>query len=91
VTYEQIINELRKFQQSHKQLKSFFEGDIWDYNKEQNRLYPVFIATLLPSQLQDKGESFTFQFGVFDKVNVDGSNRVNVLSDTRLIVKDFNG
>lgn len=89
MTYEQLINVLRTYQQNHKSLKSFFEGDIWDYDKLQERLYPVMTVVLQPSALDNNLENFTIEIGYFDKVELDFRNRINVLSDTKLLCKDF--
>lgn len=89
MTLEQIIIEIRKFVSAHRQLKSFFEGDIFDFDLTKSQLYPVFTTTLLPSSIGEGVESFTFQFGVFDKLDNDLANRINVLSDARQICTDF--
>lgn len=89
MTLNQIITQIKSFQQNHKQLKSLFAGLITDYDVNKSQDYPVLIVTWLPSTISDGRENFSFTIGVFDKMNLDFSNEIEILSDTRLIAKDF--
>lgn len=88
LTLNQIVSLLQNFQESHLQLAEFFEGDIYDYDVSKTGRYPVMTCVLQPSSLAEAEESFNFQIGIWNKVNLGDSNRRKVLSDTRLICKD---
>lgn len=89
ITLNNLVTYIETFATNHKQIKSFFFGDIWEYVGEKNDLFTVFTCTLLGSNLSKGVEGTTFQFGVFDYVAKDKDNEVEVLSDTKRIAKDF--
>ena len=89
ITLNNLVSYIEDFANNHKQVKSFFFGDIWEYVGEKNDLFTVFTCTLLGSNLSKGVEGTTFQFGVFDYVSKDKANEVEVLSDTKRIAKDF--
>lgn len=89
MTLNQILNHIQRFQQSHRQLKAFFNDLLSEYATGKGGLYPVLTCTVLPSPFSEGKEVFTFEFGVFDKMNLDWSNEIEVLSDTRLICLDL--
>lgn len=46
-------------------------------------------AVIEPSPLDNNKESFTLSVGFFDKVELDDRNRINAISDMKLLCKDF--
>lgn len=89
MTLEQIVTEIKKFASAHKQIKSFVDAEVWQVINNKSQLYPFMTSVETTSSISDGEESFSFQFGFFDKLNLDMSNGINVQSDMRLIATDF--
>lgn len=89
LTLNQIVAACQSFASQHKQLKAFFFGDLWEYANNKQDLFPVLTCTLTGSSLNDGVDATKLQFGIFDILNNDRTNELEVLSDCKLIAKDL--
>src|SRR4051812_31061738 len=89
MTLEQIVNQIRNFADLHDQIKSFYEGELTKENVTKTHYYYRLMCEEIPSTINQGNETFDFRIGCFGRVNLDQSNRLNTLSDTRQILTDF--
>lgn len=90
MTLNQIVIKIREFSVAHKSLNGrFFEGSLFEYCCDKSQPYPVLTMTVLPSTITQGIKTYSAQFGVWDRVELDFSNRLEVQSDTELICQDL--
>lgn len=89
MTLNQIVEKIRLFVSNHGQLKSFFEGDIEDFDTGKSGDYPCLTCVLQPTLLNETLKGWTFQVGAWDKTFLDKANRTEVFSDTELMIGDL--
>lgn len=89
LTLDQTVTLIQAFATQHLQIKDFFFGDIWEYTVKKGDKFPVLTCTLKGANLSDGVEVTDFEFGIWDLVNIDNSNELAVLSDTKSIAKDL--
>jgi hypothetical protein len=90
MTLNQIVDHAKRFASVHKSLQgNFFEGLTEDYCNNKANPYPVLIMTLQPTSISQGNKAFSATFGVWDKVELDQRNRLEVQSDTEQICSDL--
>jgi len=90
MTYNEIITLLQDITASHKQLKTFGNGEEWEANGmlKPGILYPILYAVPVSSTFAENVVTRSFELICFSQVKKDKSNENEVLSDTELIMYD---
>lgn len=87
-TYLKIIDILKQFSVSHKQLNTFFSGKQYDFQAKEN-LYPALIVLPVNGIIQ-KGESeIVLNIILADLLKSDMSNLDDIYSDMFQIAQDI--
>ncbi len=92
VSYNQVIKQLNDFADSHKQVKSFGNGDLWEvvqHDQMQNFNYPLMWIVDQAAAVGDGDFTWNFQVFVMDIVRKDDSNENEVKSDCVQILIDL--
>ena len=90
VTLNQILKEIQLFATNHKQLKgSWFFGDPFEENAKFDNRFPLIFGMVRPSPLHWQQELSIFEIYVCDKPGINKRSEQEILSDTKLIFKDF--
>lgn len=92
-SYKLMLNFLRSIGENHKQINSYGFGDIPqitnDIMNNEEPYYTRFYVNPNDTVLLENEVQYTFNLFVLDKLNVDLSNRRDVMSDTLEIMKDI--
>lgn len=87
-SYIQVYDRIKTIVNSHAQVNTFGQGDLWEIAASGTVNYPVFWAVTQGSEIR-KGEiGYKFQFVVMDLVQTGEGNELDVLSDTHQILTD---
>jgi len=92
VSYNQVIKQLNDFADSHKQVKSFGNGYLWEvvqHDQLQNFNYPLMWIVDQAAAVGDGDFTWNFQVIVMDIVRKDESNENEVKSDCVQILIDL--
>ncbi|ASZ14504.1 hypothetical protein KTO58_01280 [Chitinophaga pendula] len=81
MTLNQVVDLLKKYGSSHKQINHVGLGDLLDWAGSEDATYPVMWVELLPSPYRDKNMKYTFQVFFADQVFDDNRNELEVQSD----------
>lgn len=87
-TYNQIITAFRNFCTAHKQIKTFYAGQTWNFQTE-TILYPAIVMLPQPSTIQTGAVLLTFNIFIADILNKDLTNVDEIYSDTLQIGQDI--
>ena len=88
MTLNQLIKEIKQIAQSHGQVNNFFFGEIWNYLETKTDHVSVLLT--LNSARFNRGQMvFNFSMYVMDWVVQEGTNELDVLSDTIRIGRDI--
>lgn len=90
LTHNQFIKLFLDIANSHRNINSFFVGDLDNYTaNESETRYPVTLWVVTESDtISGKSDKPKYSLIVMDAVNDDSSNQDEVLSDTLRIAKD---
>lgn len=94
LTLNQIVQRIRSLSLSHKQVNSFYFGEVPEFDARQDILYPAIFLEALPGAIDRAAhtKSFNFRLYGFDKVGVSEdteANETDVLSDMEQVVSDI--
>ncbi len=94
LTLNQIVNRIRTLSLSHKQVRSFYFGEIPEFDANGDISYPGVFCEQQPGSVNrvDKLKRFNFRLYFLDLVNVsEGTegNETEVLSDMTSVADDF--
>lgn len=94
LTLNQIVARIRSLALSHKQLNSFYFGEVPEFDANSDIDYPACFLELLPGGLNDdeRIDRFNFRFYFLDRVLVaedTEGNETEVLSDMRSVAVDM--
>lgn len=93
LTLNQHITLFSNFQSAHKQLKTFYFGDVaewYEANKDTGKLkYPALFCTYTGGGVSDHTSTHDFTFFFCDIQQHAEENETEVLSDMELIALDF--
>lgn len=86
----QLLKKLSEIAAGHAQIKSFQKGQVYDESANSAIEYPCLWAVPNGGTPDIKGNLFLYKISLFmmDKDNSDGSNQIDILSDTTLILLD---
>lgn len=86
----QLLKKLSEIALAHAQIKSYHQGQIYDASADGAIEYPCLWAVPNGGTPDIKGNLFLYKISLFmmDKDNSDGSNQIDILSDTTLILLD---
>ena len=88
LTYQDLINVLQTFANSHTQINSFFSGEMDDFQVQQN--YYIAMIVLATKATIRSGETIlSFSLIVTDLLNETTYNLDQALSNTLLIMQDI--
>jgi hypothetical protein len=90
-SYNQIIDFINDFADSHIQIKRFDEGfraDLNDFAKEDNN-FPLLYAEPINQVITNQIQRYRIRLYCLDLLAIDKSNRRDILSDTLQIMNDF--
>lgn len=85
LTLKQIVTKLRELQQDHKQINDFHFGDPFDFGAERSVMYPLMGVQLTPGRIGLRTDQLGLTLYFADLVPEDKFNKLEVLSDQRLI------
>jgi hypothetical protein len=89
LTLNQTINLIREISLSHDQIKTVYFGDVWEFLKQSDNVYPAMFYSLTGSSISGKNLSMNFSLFFLDRQLVDETNETDVLSDQLLIAQDI--
>lgn len=87
-TYNNIINSFKEFSENHKQINTFFSGQDWNF-QTQNNIYPAVL--IIPDASSIEQGRFLYKFNIFviDILKSDLSNQDEIYSDMAQIAGDI--
>lgn len=90
IKYKEIIDAFKYFCDKHRQINTFYSGQEWDFQTEDN-FYPAFIAIPQPSSITEGEIVLNFNIFICDIMHKEIINKVtdDIYSDMLLIVQDF--
>lgn len=88
MTLNSYVNIYRNFTIDHKELKSFYVGNIDHFITLKNRLYPALIMTLNPTTINEMTVDLKAQFIVLDRI-VSEVDLLEVQNRTHEICRDI--
>lgn len=90
MTLNQYVDVVHRFADAHKMIQgSFFWGTHEQYCDNKGGQYPVLIMVTKATTTVEGTKTFSSEFGVWDKVELDRSNSLSVFSDTEQICDDL--
>jgi hypothetical protein len=89
MTLANLVQKLKTIQEDHPMIRTFGEGDIYDYTDNGGEIvYPVFWVVLRPSQYSNMSMRYRLVLLFADLLTEDKSNRLQVQSDQHLVALD---
>lgn len=89
MTLSNLVSKLKAIQLSHPMIRTFGEGDIYDYVDNGGEIeYPVLWVVVKPSQYRNTTMNYTLAIVFADLLAEDKSNRLQVQSDQLLVALD---
>jgi hypothetical protein len=85
MTLNQIISQLRSLGLAHHQINSFYFGDLWENDVQEDVVFPLMGVTLLPGAITGKTDQTKLLLYFCDLVNKDEGNETHVLSDMKSV------
>lgn len=88
VKYTQIIDAFKQFCTKHQQINTFYSGQEWDFQTENN-MYPALVLLPQPSVMSNGAITLTFNLFVADIMHKELiASTDDIYSDTLLILQD---
>lgn len=96
MTLNQVIRRIQKIAEAHKQIRSFFQGDVQEFLTDKGRAYATVLAQITSGNLStgSKAVSVSIRLWFLDLVNVSAGaklNELDVQSDMLEVGKDILG
>jgi hypothetical protein len=88
-TFNNIVDQIKYFQEQHPQIHSFGFGDITLVGKSEIQLYPCLWVHPTNTILKRYEDEINFNILLMDKCNDGKTNTQEILSDTKLIARDL--
>lgn len=89
MTLSNLIEKLKTIQEEHPMIRTFGEGDIYDYVDNGGEIvYPVFWTVVRQSQYSNMTMRYRLVLLFADLLTEDKSNRLQVQSDQLLVALD---
>lgn len=88
-TLNQILNIIKQICNNHAQINSFVFGHISEISASEQEQYPLVWCDINDSQMSERMFTMNLSLHVLDIQRSDGSNEVDVLSDTLSIGRDL--
>jgi hypothetical protein len=82
LTLNQIVEQLNEVQRVHANIKSFYFGELWDFNASGSIDYPAMAVTYEGSQLKRGELMYSFNVYIMDVIDKGLSVRTEAISDT---------
>jgi hypothetical protein len=90
MTLSNLVNKIKTLSESHPMIKTFGEGDIYDYVDNGGEIqYPVLWIVIQPSQYSRTTMSYSLLFVFADLLIEDKSNVLQAQSDQLQVALDF--
>lgn len=89
ITLNQVLKILRTICNNHAQINSFVFGHISEISASEQEQYPLVWCDINDSQMSERMFTLNLSLHVLDIQRADGSNEVDVLSDTLSIGRDL--
>lgn len=92
MTLVDLVKKLKAIQEAHPMIRTFGEGDIYDYVDNGGEIeYPVFWTVVRPSQYNGTTMRYDLVLLFADLLTEDKSNRLQIQSDQMLVALDVLG
>jgi len=89
MTLANLVAKLKAIQEEHPMIRTFGEGDIYDYTDNGGEIvYPVFWTVVRPSQYSNTTMRYRLVLLFADLLTEDKSNRLQIQSDQMLVSLD---
>jgi hypothetical protein len=88
MTLIQVIARIREIVADQRLIKSFYFGDISNWSEFAEMQYTSCVLTLNGASFQAPLTTFNFSIWISDRLDSNGANRDNILSDTVQIIQD---
>lgn len=85
--FKSLIEDLREFANNHYQIHSFGFGDITQLTNQLTTYTGMYVVPTF-SSFQESQITYNLSIVIADRVNVDLSNQIDVMSDTQMICRD---
>lgn len=89
MTLKQVIKQLRTIVLSHRLVKSYYFGNITEWDEFTGLVYPSVVITMDRPTIEKNLTRVGFTIWIADRLKEDSSNRNDVLSDTLQMLNDF--
>ena len=91
MSFNNVLELLKRISDAHKQVKSFGDGEMWDIegNTKSLGIYPEVWCLPQSTITKLQTQEYTIRLLCYDLVNTDKTNANDVQSDTLLILTDF--
>lgn len=92
MTLSELVAKLKAIQEAHPMIRTFGEGDIYDYVDNGGEIeYPVFWTVVRPSTYRGTMIQYNLVLLFADLLTEDKSNRLQIQSDQMLVALDVLG
>ena len=92
MTLVELVKKLKAIQEAHPMIRTFGEGDIYDYVDNGGEIeYPVLWTVVRPSQYNGTTMRYDLVLLFADLLTEDKSNRLQIQSDQMLVSLDVLG
>ena len=81
MTLNQVIQTIKSLSQSHKQIKTTFFGDTWDFLEQGDNNYPALFFNIANGSISGNMMTFNVELFTLDRTLQDQSNVEEVKSD----------
>ena len=89
MTLVELVQKLKAIQESHPMIRTFGEGDIYDYVDNGGEIqYPVMWTVIRPIQFSTSNLRYRIVLLFADLLTEDKSNRLQIQSDQMLVALD---
>lgn len=88
MTLSQIVKEITRIGEEHKQINFVYFGDAWERLSQQEVDYPAMFFILEPSNFSGNRRNMNFSLYFMDRVLSEETNETEVLSDMLEVAAD---
>ena len=81
MTLNQVIQTIKSLSQSHKQVKTTFYGDTWDFLEQGDNNYPALFFNIANGSISGNMMTFNVELFTLDRTLQDQTNTEEVKSD----------
>ncbi len=89
MNYAEVIKSIQECAQANLSVHSFYEGDVYVVNEDDNILYPAVILTPAAHQVQPFVNVYNFNLFYVDRLTAERDNKIAVQSTAISTLKEI--